>query len=257
PPLHPVRPHRQVAGRAGDGAGPRPGHGGARGLRVLAVRLTKRPPNTERRQRSSQDNEVRRQRSSQTTKSEEGGHPMARLIIKNANLLDGEQAAAPGSTVVVDGDRITEVRRGPGGASTAGDRAGGGDDRTVDLGGRTLMPGMTIGHFHGAYVEVGSSIAPFGLENPPAYSAIVSVRNLEIALACGFTNAVGAGSPCFIDPSLARAVEEGMINGPYTVPCSRELSTTGHSNDWAPWQWEVQAIGVARLCASAEGYRLA
>ncbi|HVX21374.1 MAG TPA: amidohydrolase family protein [Acidimicrobiales bacterium] len=176
---------------------------------------------------------------------------MARLIIKNANLLDGEQAAVPGSTVVVDGDRITDVR--PGG----GDVAATGDDRTVDLGGRTLMPGMTIGHFHGAYVEVGSSNAPFGLENPPAYSAIVSVRNLETALACGFTNAVGAGSPCFIDPSLARAVDEGMINGPFMVPCSRELSTTGHSNDWAPWQWEVQAVGVARLCDGAEGYRLA
>ncbi len=178
---------------------------------------------------------------------------MARLIMKNVNLLDGEQAAAPGSTVVLDGERIAEVRRGPG----DGEVAGGGDDRTVDLAGRTLMPGMTIGHFHGAYVEVGSSIAPFGLENPPAYSAIVSVRNLETALACGFTNAVGAGAPCDIDPSLARAVDEGVINGPKMVPCSRELSTTGHSNDWAPWWWDVAAVGVARLCDGAEGYRLA
>lgn len=175
---------------------------------------------------------------------------MARLIINNANLLDGEHAAVPGSAVVVDGDRITDVR--PGGDVVAGD-----GDHVVDLAGRTLMPGMTIGHFHGAYVEVGSSIAPFGLENPPAYSAIVSVRNLETALACGFTGAVGAGSPCFIDPSLARAVEDGMINGPQLVPCSRELSTTGHSNDWAPWWWEVQAVGVAHLCDGAEGYRLA
>jgi imidazolonepropionase-like amidohydrolase len=176
---------------------------------------------------------------------------MARLVLTNVNLLDGESPSAAGSTVILEDDRIAEVQRGPGGGATAG------DGTTVDLGGRTLMPGMTIGHFHGAYVEVGSSIAPFGLENPAGYTAMVTARNAEIALACGFTGVVGAGAPYDLDSSLERAIDEGIVNGPRMVPCSRELSTTGHSNDWAPWWWKVQEVGVARLCDGAEQYRLA
>lgn len=176
---------------------------------------------------------------------------MARTILTNANLLDGELPAAAGSRVVIEGERISEVHRG-------GDRVTGGpDDEVVDLAGRTVMPGMVIGHYHPSYVDVGSSIGPFGLENPVGFTAMVAARNAEIALACGFTGAVGAGSPYDIDPSLARAVEEGVVNGPRIVPCSRELSTTGHSNDWAPWWWEVGAVGVARLCDGAEAFRYA
>jgi imidazolonepropionase-like amidohydrolase len=174
---------------------------------------------------------------------------MARLVLTNVNLLDGENPSAAGSTVVLEDDRISEVHR--------GSSAGASGDATVDLGGRTLMPGMTIGHFHGAYVEVGSSIAPFGLENPAGYTAMVTAQNAEIALACGFTGVVGAGAPYDLDSSLERAINEGIVNGPRIVPCSRELSTTGHSNDWAPWWWQVQEVGVARLCDGAEQFRLA
>jgi imidazolonepropionase-like amidohydrolase len=152
--------------------------------------------------------------------------------------------------VVLEDDRISEVHR-------SSDASGASGDSTVDLGGRTLMPGMTIGHFHGAYVEVGSSIAPFGLENPAGYTAMVTAKNAETALACGFTGVVGAGAPYDLDSSLERAIDEGIVNGPRIVPCSRELSTTGHSNDWAPWWWQVQEVGVARLCDGAESFRLA
>lgn len=178
---------------------------------------------------------------------------MERTVLSNVNLLDGENPSVAGSTVVLVGDRIEEVRRGSEGAEVVA-QAG---DETIDFGGRTLMPGMILGHFHAGYVEVGSSQAPFGLENPPAYSAISAVRNMETALACGFTGVIGAGSACDIDPSLARAVEEGIVNGPQLIPCSREISTTGHSNDWAPWWWRVQEVGVARLCDGPENYRLA
>lgn len=179
---------------------------------------------------------------------------MERLVLNNVNLLDGVNPAVPGSTVVVSGGRIEEVRRGPLNQDEGSPAIG---DAVVDLGGKTLMPGMILGHFHAAYIEVGATNAPFGLENPPAYSAIAAVRNMETALRCGFTGVVSAGSPCNIDPSLAKAVEDGLVNGPAMVPCSRELSTTGHSNDWAPWWWRVAEVGVARLCDGAEEFRLA
>jgi imidazolonepropionase-like amidohydrolase len=180
---------------------------------------------------------------------------MGRLVLTNLNLLDGENPSVPGSTVVIEGDRITGVQRGPSGPGSGAPAEPG--SRTVDLGGRTLMPGMVIGHFHGGYWEVASTIAPFGLENPASYTAILAAHNAEIALSWGYTGVVGAGSPYDIDPSLARAIDEGIVNGPRLIPCSRELSTTGHSNDWAPWWWKVGEVGVARLCDGVEGFRLA
>jgi imidazolonepropionase-like amidohydrolase len=104
---------------------------------------------------------------------------MGRLVFTGANLLDGEHPARPGSTVVVDGNRITSVGNG---AADAGP-----DDRIVDLAGRTLMPGMVTCHFHSTYDELGAKPAPFGLEQPPAYQALVAAQNAETALWCGFT----------------------------------------------------------------------
>src|SRR6516165_3457794 len=110
---------------------------------------------------------------------------MGRLILTNATVLDGENPAVTGRTVVIDGDRIQSVSAAP--PSPAA------DDEVVDLGGRTVMPGMVTCHFHSTYHELGSTTAPYGNEYPPAYQALLSARNLMTALRWGYTGAVGAG----------------------------------------------------------------
>src|SRR5580704_15365116 len=102
-----------------------------------------------------------------------------RLVLTNANLVDGEHPAKPGSHVVVEGRRITQV--GTGMVDT------GPGDRVVDVGGQTVMPGMVTCHFHSTYHELGAQPAPYGLEAPPAYQALRAAKNLETALHCGFT----------------------------------------------------------------------
>src|ERR1700755_2007562 len=95
---------------------------------------------------------------------------MERLVFTHACLLDGEHAATPDSTVVVTGDRISYVG--------TGETTTGPNDRVIDCRGRTLMPGMTQGHFHSTYREVGLPLMPpLGLENPPAYQAYVAAAN--------------------------------------------------------------------------------
>jgi imidazolonepropionase-like amidohydrolase len=173
---------------------------------------------------------------------------MTRLVLTNANLLDGEHPAVAGSTVVIEGDRIAAAGQGAAAAAQPG-------DDVHDLGGRTLMPGMVTCHFHSAYHELGSKMTPLGSDVPPAYAAVIAARNLRIALECGYTGAIGAGVAHDIDASMKRAIEDGVIPGPRLVPASRELSTTGHSNDNHPWWWNVPSAGGIRLCDGPAEFR--
>ncbi len=177
---------------------------------------------------------------------------MARVVFTSANVLDGRNPAQPGSTLVVEGKRIVSVGDSPGGEI-------GPEDQVIDLAGRTVMPGMVSCHFHATYHELGAKPAPFGLNEPPALQAVRAVRNLEAVLRAGFTSAVSAGAPFAIDPAMRRAISEGAVAGPRFIPGSRDVSTTGHVNDNAPWYWELGSRGALRICdgpdAFAQGVR--
>ncbi|NUU23609.1 MAG: amidohydrolase family protein [Streptomycetaceae bacterium] len=171
-----------------------------------------------------------------------------RLLLTNATVLDGVHGPAAGRTVAVEDGRIAEV--GPEVAVRAGDTA-------VDLGGRTVMPGMWTCHFHATYHELGSKPnVPYGNDFPPAYQALVAARNLRTALEHGYTGVVGAGGANEVEPGVKRAIEDGLVPGPRFWPSGRELSTTGHANDAVPWHWHMPAPGAVRVCDGADGFRL-
>jgi imidazolonepropionase-like amidohydrolase len=165
----------------------------------------------------------------------------------NATLLDGVGPARERTTVVVDGDRIVEV-----GSEPTVDA-----EVEIDLVGRTLMPGMFTCHFHATYHELGSQPnVPYGDEYPPSYLALIAMKNLQTALSWGYTSVVGAGGAHHVEPGVQRAIDDGLVGGPRFWPSSRELSTTGHSNDAVPWHWGMATSGAVRLCDGAEQFRL-
>jgi imidazolonepropionase-like amidohydrolase len=72
----------------------------------------------------------------------------------------------------------------------------------------------------------------------------------------GFTSAVSAGAPFAIDASMKVAIERGLIPGPRLVPCSRDVSTTGHAGDRSyPPHWEVGALGAIRPSDGPDEFR--
>ncbi len=174
---------------------------------------------------------------------------MGRVIFTNANLLDGEHAAVPGSAVVVDEGRIASVGQG----ALADSRP---DDRIVDCTGLTLMPGMSIGHFHPTYSVVDTTPVP-GYEDAPPYLAVKGGYNMQQTLRAGFTTGVGASSPYAIDPSLAKAVRDGVLPGTRLIPCSAEIVTTGDSTDHVPWHWNTDNTPGVTVADGADGYRKA
>jgi imidazolonepropionase-like amidohydrolase len=175
---------------------------------------------------------------------------VSRLVLRDATALDAD-GARPRTTLVIEDRRIAVVR-------SAGGVESGPDDRVVDLGGRTVMPGMVSSHFHATYHELGSKTAPFGLEEPPALQAVRAARTLELLLRSGFTGAVSAGAPFAIDASMKAAIAEGLIVGPRLMAGSRDVSTTGHAGDKSfPWYWDVGARGAINRSDGPDGFRLA
>jgi imidazolonepropionase-like amidohydrolase len=174
---------------------------------------------------------------------------MTRLILNHATVIDGDGSTLPDTHVVIEGERIAAVGPGPGPDVAP-------DDRAVDLAGRVVMPGMVNCHFHATYHNLGSTPAPFGLEEPMALQAVRAVNSLERLVNSGFTSAVSAGAPFAIDASMKVAIDRGLIPGPRLVPCSRDVSTTGHAGDRSyPPQWQIGALGAIRPSDGPDEFR--
>ncbi|MFE9426923.1 amidohydrolase family protein [Kitasatospora sp. NPDC006697] len=126
----------------------------------------------------------------------------------------------PEQSVLLDGDRIEAVLP----AGQAPLHAPGVE--VVELPGRTVMPGMTLGHTHIAYLDVVD-----GREMLFKYSvpdlALAAAENTSRLLSLGYTAFVGAGSVAGIDMALRRAVDSGRLAGPRITPCSRDLMVSG------------------------------
>ncbi|MBS1106651.1 MAG: amidohydrolase [Deltaproteobacteria bacterium] len=154
---------------------------------------------------------------------------MSQILFENAALLDvarGERR--PGTSVLVEGDRIAEVSDGTLRAPGA---------RRIDLAGRTLMPGLIDAHVHAVLTTMDLA----ALEKKPVTLVANEARVvLEAMLRRGFTTVRDAGGA---DWGLAQAVERGLIRGPRLFFSGRVLSQTGGHGDFSPRE------DAPRLCA--------
>ena len=107
-----------------------------------------------------------------------------RLYLKNLRLIDGTGAPArAGAALVIEGDTLVHV-----GPLATADEPNGPEVETIDLGGRTVIPGLVEAHIHLSYNNV-KAIADLDLNCPPEYSTLKAARNAELALNCGYTAA--------------------------------------------------------------------
>jgi imidazolonepropionase-like amidohydrolase len=157
---------------------------------------------------------------------------MTITVLTNCRVFDGKTPhLRDGLSVVVEGERIREVSE---------DRAQFRDARTIDLGGRTLMPGLIDGHFHA--IAADANIAKVQ-QMPASLVAQHSRRLLEDALLRGFTTIRDAGGA---DYGLAAAINAGLIKGPRLFYSGKALSQTGGHGDVRPYEQGL-------LCLCCEG----
>src|SRR5262245_10502920 len=122
---------------------------------------------------------------------------MSSVLLKNARVFDGIDGDCPeGMQVLVENATIREVSDKP--IKTA-------DAQVVDVGGRTLMPGLIDAHIHSYFSDMNWHKAD---ASGHAYRTAHAVRMLGFALDCGFTTVrdIGGG-----DYSLWRAIEDRVF----------------------------------------------
>ena len=142
-------------------------------------------------------------------------------VLINAFLIDCTgKDPVDGAAVVVEGERIKDVIR----SGKVGPLKG--KVETLDLKGRTLMPGLTDAHVHMCAVE--GNIAEQHRYNPPSLIGAKTLRRIEQALMQGFTTLRDAGGA---DYGFREAVSSGLFPGPRLLVSGRVLSQTGGHGD--------------------------
>jgi len=146
------------------------------------------------------------------------------LTLWGARLIDGRgRKVRERASVTIAGGRITEV------AEATGERP---PDGAVDLGGRTLLPGLIDAHVH-LSSDVGRSPGfgppPPRKGEPPRSRALgyfVLANSARALLRAGLTTVRDVGS--YDDEALVlrEAIGLGLVEGPRVLSCGRILSAT-------------------------------
>src|SRR5947209_17787166 len=176
---------------------------------------------------------------------------MTGFIFADCAVLDGTRnERREDHHVLVEGGRIREVSDRP---------IISGSVRTIQLGGRTLMPGLIDAHVH--VLAVDAALARLS-DRPVTVLTMQAAKILEEMLQRGFTTIRDAAGA---DGGLAEAVEEGLARGPRIFPSGMALSQTGGHGDVRPRTQPVEAcacctggLAMSRIADGvAEGRRAA
>jgi imidazolonepropionase-like amidohydrolase len=141
----------------------------------------------------------------------------AKTLLTNANLvLDGFPDLQKSFEVLIEGNRIASVSKTPLAREGA---------RVIDVGGRTLMPGLIDAHAH----ITGLSLSPKNSNYSAQQIANAAAHYLKASLMDGFTSLREAGGA---DHTVARLLNEGNLIGPRLFYSGRALTQTGGGADF-------------------------
>jgi len=156
-----------------------------------------------------------------TAMAAEEAKPIAKTLITNARIFDGEhEKLAEGMNVLIEGNKIARIAKSipaPEGATV------------IDAKGRTLMPGLIDAHWHSMlnFWPISKVLgSDFG------YLSIAASRAAEATLMRGFTTVRDAGGNVF---PVAKAANTSLIAGSRVYPSGPYIGqTSGHGDFRGP-----------------------
>jgi imidazolonepropionase-like amidohydrolase len=104
------------------------------------------------------------------------------------------------------------------------------DAKVIDLGSKTILPGLIDMHVHlTSLAEIGGYR---GLQYTDSFWGAVGVANAKKTLDAGFTTVRNVGSADFQDVGLREAIDGGWVPGPRIVTATYAIGATGgHCDD--------------------------
>jgi len=142
---------------------------------------------------------------------------VSNILFANANLvLDGFAELQPSFNVLVKDNYIHSVSPIPINCQNA---------TVIDVGGRTVMPGLIDAHAH----ITGLSLSPKNVSYPASNITMAAANYLTRSLMDGFTTIREAGGA---DYSIAQLVAQGEIASPRLFYSGRALTQTGGGADF-------------------------
>lgn len=161
-------------------------------------------------------------------------HAEPALLLRPARVWTAGEPAHPGWVVLVVGHRIAYAGAAEGAHPPAG-------TPTLDLPGRTLIPGLMDIHSHLLLHPYNEALWDDQvLKEPVPYRTLRAGRQAEATLMAGFTTlrdlgTEGAGEA---DVSVKRAINDGLIPGPRLWVVTRAIVAEGaygpNARDWRP-----------------------
>jgi imidazolonepropionase-like amidohydrolase len=142
----------------------------------------------------------------------------ATTVVTAARMIDvltGRVIERP--QILITDERITSVGR-------QGDPVPA-DAKRLDLGARTVLPGLIDMHVHLTSDPHYSGYRE--LQFTDAFWMTVGVANARRTLQSGFTTVRNVGSSNFDDVGLKQGIEKGYIEGPRIVPATYAIGSTG------------------------------
>ena len=125
--------------------------------------------------------------------------------------------------------------------------------QSVDVGGRTLMPGLIDCHAHLVYSGFKSleEVDRCAVET----AAINAALNAGKVLAAGYTTVRDVGTIANVAVAVRDAVSRGKVPGPRIVASGQIISPTAGLGDTLPPQWEQKWGGLGILVDGADAIR--
>ncbi len=169
------------------------------------------------------------------------------VVLTAAHMIDvmaGRETDSP--LVIIQDGRILSVGK-QGDATPQG-------ARHIDLGTRTILPGLIDMHVH---LTSDPTLSGYkGLEYTDAFWTVVGVANAKKTLEAGFTTVRNVGSSFFSDVALKQGIEHGYIPGPRIVPATYALGATGGHCDATEFPPSV-TVPNPQIADSPDAYRAA
>ena len=174
--------------------------------------------------------------------------PAPRLVVHAARMLDvesGRMVANP--YVLVEGDHVVSI----GTAATTG-------VRVLDLGDKTLLPGLIDVHVHmtgDPTISTGNYYQD-ALTQGPMDSAVMAPTFAKRTLDAGFTTVRNVGAPGYIDVALRNAINRGLIQGPRMLVATVPIGATGgHVDETTGFAPDVEFHGVTGVADGVDAVR--